>query len=495
MQHIPSSPTGIGKSALARDVAAVERQLRAERRLRIANTTLFVTTTVAWLAVPGIVAGAVLAVVDAPQEGAPVAAISVAVVGVVVLIALALSARRWQRAVARTTPRPPRPPAPWWHAPLRVGVLGVGAVVVLLWSLLVVVAKQGSDAQVARAVDDIEAHSAAFATDREWLRTSSLYRGMGRAHDAGRVLNSLVPWSHVGAPNITTAGTLHLPEVLPASVEKLDFARAEQRDLHGLDTTWMSTLGAFDHWAIDTAPARNDLASFDVFTAPTPDFLFLQRSAKIRAIAGYLRNDVRGASADIQHLAQLLASTDLLVGTIVAASLLNIDRKLIEADAARAPASDHSWWHGFGADDVQRLRRAAFGSLQFVGVLTPEAHWALLDGSTPFDCVGLQEGLAGMREYRPALREAWAKRYAQADARLVAASARCRFTNLQQVWHEDPRSSPSAGCESPKDADTPRCRRQHLRVLPLLTRSVVLTDLAEPGPFPPFAGYAAQTPP
>lgn len=488
MQNIPSSPTGIATSALARDADEVQRQLRAERRLRLANGSVFLSTTLAWLVAPGVLAGAGLVAVGASPGTTPVRAIAIAVVGVVVLVAAAAAARRWQRAVARATPRPPRPPSSWWHTPLRVGVTGFGALAVLLWSLVVSALWQAAHEQTIRLVNTIEAHSAAFRADREWLRTSSLYRGIGRANDAGRVLNALVPWPHSGEDS---NGRLHLPDALPASIEKLDFAAADLDDVSGFDTTWMSALHEFDHWAIDSAPARSDLAIFDVFTAPIPDGLLLQRYAKIRAVAGYLRDDVQSASRDIQHLAQLLASTDVLVGMMIASSLLTIDRQLVEADVVRQPQVDHSWWRGFSADDVKRLRRAGFASLQFVGVLTPEAHWALLDGSTPFDCVGLQEGLAGMRIHRPLLERLWASRYAEADARLVAASARCRFTNLQRVWAESASSWPSAGCDTPEQASTPRCELERLRAIPLAAAAVQLLEMTEPGSFPAFAGYEA----
>lgn len=323
----------------------------------------------------------------------------------------------------------------------RVAIIAA-MIAVASWVLVLVALDHGFRRQHSLFLREFEAFGPAFEADRERLRTSPLFLGIGQERDAGEFLNSLVGW--LGERATAPAPILALPEQFPAPLEGLDFPAIEPETIAGFNTAWMAELRPFDHWKIDLAAPRS--RPFDMIFSPQPDYVNLMRWAKVRAAQGYISGDVREASADLHQLARLAASTDSLIGTMVGVTILKTDRLMVEAQHAHLPAGDVSWWLPFSQEDDAAVRRAGWASLQYLNPYAPPREWGLLDASTPFDCVGLQEGLFALRQLRGDLEDSLPSRYSDADSRIQQVAVRCRFTGVIATWSQ-PANSFDIYCE------------------------------------------------
>jgi len=462
-----ASSTGISASAVARDAADVERQMALEQRLLFVGVVAAIMRLSSWIVSLPLLLGAalivVLGIIDDTAMLVPsaLAIVSVAL-GIVIVARVATHARK---TLARRviTIRAPHPAAPWWKGLIRATAIAAATLLVAASTAVVVVAEHSSRLQVLAFERDYLASRAAFIADRDRLRRLPLFEGIGHERDAGAFLNAAIAWSRQ-----PSAGSwpLVMPESLPQPVEQLSFDGVDLSSIMRFDTSWMTQLHSYDHWTIDEAPERRE--DFDFIASPFPRFGMLLDWAKVRAVQGYALGDVKRASDDLHQLARLTASTGSLIAAMAGSTILVMDARLIEAQRRRAPETDLSWWRPFSVDDRLAVFRAGLASIALMNPYLPEEASALLDGSTRFDCIGLQEGLHQVRTLRALLADDRPARFASADDRIVTAAKQCGFSGLLKTWSQPPETTTTPPCE----ADAPAaqklaCLKDRLQRVPL----------------------------
>lgn len=323
------------------------------------------------------------------------------------------------------------------------------------------------------------AHEKRFLEERAKTMAMPFLRGIGSRSDAGPTLNLLVPWWD----RVATPLTLGKDE---QAAYADDIVALIGRDLPQLRFDWMRALARFDHWRID-ADERVQQQSGYIFEV-LPDYETLVHYGKARLVDGVARGDEVAASAEVQQLARLLMSSELLISTMVATNLLAMERKLYEAESAKGRRLPEAW-RPLAADDIEMIRRVARGGFEYMEIAALDLR--VLDGNAPLDCVALHEGLASALAFRVVAAEAYADAY-EAYERLASGGV-CRFTAVRSRWTlPDEAFEPQRACGPPHEFAT--CLRYSLTHVPLVrglaVRAFVETDVDSSG----FTGFAVYEP-
>jgi hypothetical protein len=156
-----------------------------------------------------------------------------------------------------------------------------------------------------------------------------------RLRDAAYFMEPLVTWE----THPPSEGTLQLPQPLADKIRAAhdDWATAlSATDTVGLDFTWMTQLMSYDYWSLATVGAVADQATtVDPFWAPIPDYQTLVLYGKLRYVRALARGDVARALTEVQHLADLIHTSGLLIGDIHAAKLLSLGQQFEAAAQQR----------------------------------------------------------------------------------------------------------------------------------------------------------------
>jgi hypothetical protein len=194
-------------------------------------------------------------------------------------------------------------------------------------------------------------------------------------------------------------GRLHLPDELRARINSYgpDWTQISDRDLAGLDFSWMSALRQFDHWTVLGAGRLRDVPLGNVYRDPIPNYVSLMLWSKLRFALGIRRGDSTVASAEVRHLADLIRSQGILLGEMIAVALYKMDARAREL--AAAAGADVADWGELEADHLERYRRTTFASIFFTfpGVSPATVKKAL--GCMPSPCVALAEGAGANRSF------------------------------------------------------------------------------------------------
>jgi hypothetical protein len=269
--------------------------------------------------------------------------------------------------------------------------------------------------------------------DQRVLAGHWLFGPGGGGGDASVVLCPRAGWRGRG---VDQAGDPGVPTALVAQVKDWgpDWAtHAVDVDLTGVDLAWMKELPRYDHWDLEAEGSPLNTPPWRWHDAPIPDFVPLQAAAKVRLLQGIRAGAPAEAVAEVRALARLCASTEMLIGEMIAAALMGIERKA--RLAAGAQGLDLTAWPTITEEEVQQVQRTLWGAVAFFQPIALEtgATTPVADAIQVGRCAALLEGGANTHF----LGQFLGARYDERTRVIGDAIARspCRLKNLRRVWN------------------------------------------------------------
>lgn len=286
-----------------------------------------------------------------------------------------------------------------------------------------------TDATRARLRADLAMARDRIIEDQRALAGHWLFERRVGGGDASDILEPRTGW--VGG-SAARAGDSGVPAALVQTIKGWGqewASHVDDADLTGVDLAWMKDLDKLDHWDLEREGSPMNQRPWHWHDAPTPSFITLQSAAKARLLVGLRAGDPAGAAAEVRELARLSASTETLIGDMVAVALVRVTIK------ARAVAEqrklDLSAWPRTTDDEADRLRRALWSASAFFQPLavddTMEQH--IVAGR----CTALLEGGAGALWLRGFLEDRYADRYRSLTESITRSP--CRLKNLRRAWN------------------------------------------------------------
>ena len=212
--------------------------------------------------------------------------------------------------------------------------------------------------------------------------------------DAALYLASRVDWEG------GTIGSLHLPKSLTDRMASRAWVTFKPVDYAGLDFTWMTELLEFDTWSMSKTGPLRDLKITNFYEAPIPNFVSLQQWSKLRLVKGIAENDLARASLEVRHLADLCGSTTILIGEMIRAAILGIERSLYEGLGQPVPKALPT------ADEALAFRRTTFASMYFLYPGVPKSVREKAIACSASRCSAITEALSISASARAAAPEA-----------------------------------------------------------------------------------------
>lgn len=205
--------------------------------------------------------------------------------------------------------------------------------------------------------------------------------------DAGPYLRERIDWA-----DPPLQGSLHLPELLTQRLAAAGYqwvGAISPAEVDVLDFRWMKELQDYDCWRLvvpEVPPkvVRPPSTSFDF-----PSYVGLMRWAQLRLDQAVRHGDTLAASAEVRHLAQLIAGHQILLSEVSAMKLLEYEAQARQALVASG--ADPGPWTTPGMAELEERRRLARISATFLypGV-GPEVSRRALE-CTPAPCTALFE--------------------------------------------------------------------------------------------------------
>ncbi len=248
----------------------------------------------------------------------------------------------------------------------------------------------------AEAAADIERYCAETAKLPKHLFNDPPSTDPSQLRDAAYFMEPLVSWG----THPTTEGTLQLPQPLADKIQAAhdDWAMAlTVADTVGLDFTWMTQLASYDYWSLATIGAVADqAATVDPFWSPIPIYQTLVEYGKLRYVRALAQGDVTQALSEVQHLADLIHSSGLLIGDIHAAKLLALGQQLGAAAQQLGYAAPPP--PPLDAASYQQFRGLALAGTAFMMPGVDEAVMRRAMDCVPDRCVAINEAVSMRRE-------------------------------------------------------------------------------------------------
>jgi hypothetical protein len=188
-------------------------------------------------------------------------------------------------------------------------------------------------------------------------------------------------------------GSLHLSDELRTKLRGADWlAKITDQDLTGRDFSWMAALAQYDHWSYLGAGRLRDAPEINALSGSIPNYSSLIGWTKLRYALAMRRGDAAQASAEVRHLADLIASQGLLISQMVAVVIYRED--VPARAAAQTAGQEVSAWIAPDLDDLQKTRELSFAAMYFgyPGVEPENVRKAMSCSLTP--CVSLAEAAA-----------------------------------------------------------------------------------------------------
>jgi hypothetical protein len=262
--------------------------------------------------------------------------------------------------------------------------------------------KLGQNLVLAEALAKNAAHAEALVDrlcdeHRRLQEHPPLDEGKARLRDAAEFMAPLVDYE---APLDDPPGKLHLADPLRIRLQGLGpdaMLKLTDQDLAGLDFAWLQQLAAFDHWSLLGAGRLKDHPIDDAYADPLPNYISLQQWVKLRFGLALRRHDLVAASAEVRHLADLIATQGTLISTAIAVAIYKLDARAREL--AAAAGNDVSGWPLTDGAQLQRYRQMTFASLYFTYPGVPEATLRKAAACFSSPCAALAEGAAANRSF------------------------------------------------------------------------------------------------
>lgn len=187
--------------------------------------------------------------------------------------------------------------------------------------------------------------------DLKLLNDEPLFPNSAREKNAEHFLSGFIAWSGHMAKPLSTVEHQRLVELMSSHKQALTDTehwakfRADP-NLKALDLSWVDQLVAYDHinlesqvdqsWVLEQVEKSNGVERIGIAERlPMPELQELQFAALARAAQLHNEKRVNEALPLHRHVSQLLASTDCLVGSALAASMLKNETVLADRVGAK----------------------------------------------------------------------------------------------------------------------------------------------------------------
>ncbi len=325
-----------------------------------------------------------------------------------------------------------------------------------------------------------------FLEERAKTAAMQFFASIGNERDAGELLNAIIPWQAQKGVQCDEPSALALTDE-----EKTAFA-TPIAELVGKDVpklkyvAWLTVIHRFDHWNIDRDERVAGRRPLDL--AELPDYSALTIYAKARLLEGIANDDIVIASGEVQQLARLLMSSELLISAMVATTMLSMERALYDDMIAKGKAPPAAWQPVL-FDDINMIRRVARAGFEYGA---DDDDGRVLDGNAPLDCIAIHEGLVGWLRMRPLVEDSYVDVFRRLDA-VAAEAPRCRFRSVNAAWTEDdPSFDESIACN--QYLGPVPCLRYQLTKIPLIHHLAVQAYLTSDDDSTGFTGLRAYEP-
>ena len=273
------------------------------------------------------------------------------------------------------------------------------------------------DALVKRQLEKITAaQTDRLIRDLRHISELDVLETTGRTRDAGPVLNPHIALDD-GTPAETTAWWNDVSH-RPMLNRRAAHWSTGPADVEIGDLSILAQLMAFDHWetgrlpsdhsqsqpasgAYETYLSRVPHESYLSIFQPAPNLLALVDLAKFRLLHGLRTGDVMPALKEVRHLARLMHSDETVIHTVLALSVLRIERRAFEAAIDRSLLAPTDWSVP-SEHDLNAMHRAAVSLAYVISGGAEASQWqriAELD-KPPFGlCAALHEAVSVKMTY------------------------------------------------------------------------------------------------
>lgn len=207
--------------------------------------------------------------------------------------------------------------------------------------------------------------------------------------DAGPFFNPRLRWD--GVPG-TDGRELALAESDQARVREWKEHWVEHADdplVGSLDFTWMRGLSKYGRWNLVPGSPLEKLERRDLLKIPMPYFVDLITWSKLRLLRALKSGDYAAASAEVRQLAWLCYSSETLLGSMVALSILRAERTA--HDAAERASADLQGWTAYDEAWLTAARHTLFAGLVYTNLALPDALQMRARAARAPRCAGLVE--------------------------------------------------------------------------------------------------------
>jgi hypothetical protein len=201
-------------------------------------------------------------------------------------------------------------------------------------------------------------------------------------------------------------GSLHLPDELRAKLRGADWlSKITDEDLAGRDFAWMAALAQFDHWSYLGAGRLRDLPDPDALHGSIPNYSSLMGWSRLRYALALRQGDSAAASAEVRHLADLIATQGLLISQMVAVAIYRLDSSAdLEGLQKTRDLSFASMYFAYPGVDPETVRKAMGCSLSpCVALAEAAAMNKSFASAAASDNLSLVNQLAAEKGCEPAL--------------------------------------------------------------------------------------------
>jgi hypothetical protein len=266
--------------------------------------------------------------------------------------------------------------------------------------------------------------------------------------DAGPFLNPRVEWAGVDSDVTAKAAyekymasllvqvvKLSLPEQATEKLKSLGSAyykSPNEFDLKSVDFRWLKDLQKYDFWNIENNSPLANLDEFNFATSPIAKFLPLITWAKLRLVKGVQENNVKAAIDETIHLARLVHSTELLIGSMVSNSILRSVAEFAKDRGSPLKVEPAIF-------DAAKLYFPSLSKALSNPIIDARDYAAISRAGTvsgPGYCAALNEAGFGLHVKRPLLGAEFKEVYAIYDG-LLKSHKTCRLINLRRAWADD----------------------------------------------------------
>jgi len=304
---------------------------------------------------------------------------------------------------------------------------------------------------------ETRAKIAPFLDDLKVLSEHPVFLTKNGGSNAASFLNFRLDWAP-STPGLVRSLTTDPPRIgLPSEVAKRvrawgpDFVR-HHSELHyeDIDLSWMGEIRKFDYWNIFELSSpelvfESGLALELYLTQTlTPQFEELALIGKVRLMRGLNEGNLELAIEETRHWAELLYSTETLMGAMAAIAVLRAHNDVWEYLDDHVQ-TDVGEWTPIGRDQLDRARRAVLGYSAWMSVFTPPevlAQAFQADNASTGLCAGLAKGMLRTLLTRPllepelVLERGFATQYEALDTVVASHQDRCRLSPLKDLWRD-----------------------------------------------------------